>query len=62
MQTAVIDEGHVAIYMDNILIYTQTIEHHRAVVTQVLDVLWRHQLYLKAEKCSFECSTSLKVV
>ena len=34
-----IDEGHVAIYMDDILIYTWTIEHHRAVVTQVLDVL-----------------------
>ena len=34
-----IDEGHVAIYMDDILIYTQTIEHHWAVVTQVLDVL-----------------------
>ena len=49
-----IDEGHVAIYMDDILIYTQTIEHHRAVVTQVLDILRRHRLYLKAEKCSFE--------
>ena len=45
-----IDEGHVAIYMDDILIYTRTIEHHRAVVTQVLDVLRRHRLYLKAEK------------
>ena len=32
------------------------IEHHRMVVTQVLDVLRRHRLYLKA-KCSFECST-----
>ena len=52
-----IDEGHVAIYMDDILIYTRTIEHHQAVVTQVLDVLRRHRLYLKAEKCSFECST-----
>ena len=27
------------------------------MVTQVLNVLRRHQLYLKAEKCSFECST-----
>ena len=52
-----IDEAHVAIYMDDILIYTQTIEHHWAVVTQVLDVLRRHRLYIKAEKCSFECST-----
>ena len=52
-----IDEGHVAINMDNILIYTQMIEHHWAVVTQVLDVPQWHWLYLKAEKCSFECST-----
>ena len=52
-----IDKGHVAIYMDDILIYTRTIEHHWVMVTQVLDVLWRHRLYLKAEKCSFECST-----
>ena len=52
-----IDEGHIAMYMDDILIYTQMIEHHQAVVTQVLDVLQRHWLYLKAEKCSLECST-----
>ena len=52
-----IDEGHVAIYMDDILIYTRMIEHHWAVVTQVLDVLRRHWLYLKAKKCSFKCST-----
>ena len=44
-------------YMDDILIYTRTIEHHQAVVTQVLDVLQRHQLYLKAKKCSFKFST-----
>ena len=52
-----IDEGHVAIYMDDILIYTWMIEHHRLVVTQVLDILQMHWLYLKAEKCSFKCST-----
>ena len=34
-----IDEGYVAVYMDDILVYTHTIEHHREVVTQVLDVL-----------------------
>ena len=28
-----IDEGYVAVYMDNILVYTHTIEHHREVVT-----------------------------
>ena len=34
-----IDEGYVAVYMDDILVYTRTIEHHREVVTQVLDAL-----------------------
>jgi len=34
-----IDKGFVAIYMDNILVYTQMIEHHRGVVARVLDIL-----------------------
>ena len=34
-----IDEGHVAVYMDDILVYTCTIKHHWEVVTQVLNVL-----------------------
>ena len=28
-----IDEGYVVVYMDDILVYTRTIEHHREVVT-----------------------------
>ena len=28
-----IDEGYVAVYMDNILVYTHTIEHHQEVMT-----------------------------
>ena len=28
-----IDEGYVAVYMDDILVYTRTIEHHQEVVT-----------------------------
>ena len=49
-----IDEGYMAVYMDDILVYTCTIEHHQE--TQVLDILQKHQLYLKAEKCTFECT------
>ena len=52
-----IDEGYVAVYMDDILVYTRTIEHHREVVTRVLDVLRKYRLYLKVEKCTFECTT-----
>ena len=51
-----IDKGYVIIYMDDILIFTQTIKHRREVVSCVLNTLQRYQLYLKAEKCSFECS------
>ena len=51
-----IDEGYVAVYMDDILVYTRTIEHHREVVTRVLDVLQKYWLYLKVEKCTFECT------
>src|SRR6266481_7636476 len=41
-----IDDGFVAIYMDDILVYTRTIEHHQEVMARVLKVLQRHQLYL----------------
>ena len=51
-----IDEGYVAVYMDDILVYTRTIKHHREVVTRVLDVLRKYWLYLKVEKCTFECT------
>ena len=51
-----IDEGNVTIYMDDILIFTWTIKHHWEVVSHVLNTLQRYWLYLKAEKCSFQCS------
>jgi len=40
--------------MDDILIFgRQTKEEHNAIIVWVLDILCRHQLYLKAEKCTF---------
>ena len=51
-----INKGYVAVYMDDILVYTHMIEHHWEVATRVLDVLQKHWLYLKVEKCTFECS------
>ncbi len=47
----------VFIYIDDILIYSPTIEEHRRHVTQVLQRLRQHQLYLKTEKCEFHKST-----
>ena len=37
-----IDKGYMAIYMDDILVYTHMIEHHQKVVTGVLDVLRKY--------------------
>jgi len=40
--------------MHNILIFSsQTKEQHHAILVQVLDILHKHWLYLKAEKCMF---------
>ena len=49
-----ITEGVVVVYLDDILIFTKTLEEHREVVRRVLDLLRRHNLFLKPEKCEFE--------
>jgi hypothetical protein len=49
-----IDDQVVIVYMDDILVFTETLEHHRQVVSKVLELLERNKLYLKAEKCEFE--------
>jgi hypothetical protein len=46
--------GVVAVYMDDILIYTSTLAKHRKIVREVLQRLQDHDLYLKPEKCEFE--------
>src|SRR5882762_1930452 len=40
--------------MDDILIFTATIEEHKRVVPEVLQILADNKLYLKPEKCDFE--------
>jgi hypothetical protein len=49
-----INRGVVVVYMDNILIFTETLEEHRSMTREVLSILRDNQLYLKAEKCEFE--------
>ena len=49
-----IDGNVVIVYMDDILIFTETLDHHREVVKKVLELLEKNKLYLKPEKCEFE--------
>ena len=48
-----INEGKVVVYIDDILIFTKTMEEHCQVVHWVLKLLQEHKLYLKSEKCKF---------
>jgi hypothetical protein len=47
----------VAVYLDDILIFTESLEEHRQLVGEVLQRLADHDLYLRPEKCEFECSS-----
>ncbi|KAF8824186.1 hypothetical protein HHX47_DHR8000228 [Lentinula edodes] len=46
--------GKVAVYLDDILIFSNDLEEHRQVVREVLTRLEKHDLYLRPEKCEFE--------
>jgi hypothetical protein len=43
----------VIVYLDDILIYSETREEHIRHITQVLERLRKHRLWAKAEKCRF---------
>jgi len=48
-----IAKGIVVVYLDNILIFTQTEKEHEQAVWRVLEVLAEHKLFLRPEKCEF---------
>ena len=52
-----IREGHVVIYLDDILIFSTSLDEHRTLVARVLQKLRQNKLYLKPEKCEFEKET-----
>ena len=52
--TDLITEGKVAVYLDDILIWSSDMSEHRKVVHEVLTRLEKHDLYLRPEKCAFE--------
>ena len=47
-------EGVVCVYLNDILIFTKTLEELCHIVCLVLEQLCQHQLYLKPEKCKFK--------
>ena len=47
-------EGVVVVYLDDILIFMETLEQHWEVTRQVLKLLKENQLFLKPDKCEFE--------
>ena len=49
-----IAEGVVDVYLDDILIHTNSLEEHRKVVMEVLKRLEQYDLFLRPEKCEFE--------
>ena len=49
-----ISEGIVVVYLDNILIFTETLEEHQKITCHILE---KHKLYLHSDKCEFEKTT-----
>jgi hypothetical protein len=49
-----ITEGVVSVYLDDILIFTNSLEEHCWIMRLVLDRMCEHKLYLRPEKCEFE--------
>lgn len=43
----------VLVFVDDILIYSQTLEDHVSHLREVFQLLQQHELYVKASKCSF---------
>jgi RNase H-like domain found in reverse transcriptase/Reverse transcriptase (RNA-dependent DNA polymerase) len=47
-------EGAIVVYLDDILIFTETLEELRKITRRVLALLKKHKLFLKPDKCKFE--------
>jgi len=52
-----ISEGVVVVYLDDILIFTETLKEHQKITCCVLELLEKHKLYLCPDKCEFEKTT-----
>ena len=45
--------GHVIVYLDDILIFTDNLEEHQPIAKRILKILRKHKLYLRPKICSF---------
>ena len=53
MNDVLFDHLDVAVYLDDIVIYSPTLEDHLVHLEKVFDRLRQNQLYVKKEKCEF---------
>ena len=49
-----INKGKVVVYMDDIMIFTKTLNEHRQIIREVLQILCGNKLSLKHIKYDFE--------
>jgi hypothetical protein len=49
-----ITEGVISVYLDDILIFTNSLGEHSRITCLVLDHMCEHKLYPRPEKCEFE--------
>jgi hypothetical protein len=47
-------EDIVSVYLNDILIFTNSLQEHCQITCLVLDHIHEHKLYLRPEKCKFE--------
>ena len=43
----------VEVYLDDILVYSKSLQDHREHLAEVFSILRENQLYVKKQKCSF---------
>jgi hypothetical protein len=51
-----LDRG-VLVYMDDLLLYSKSIEEHKALLDKVFTLLNKNKLYVKSEKCALFLET-----
>ena len=48
-----INQGKIVVYMDDVLIFSKTLEEHVGIVKEVLEILNNNKLSIQTKKCRF---------